>query len=145
MQGGEPGIEPGIAEQCWKPVDALQPGWITAELSRIFGWAVEAGLFQSRLKWLCREFCCAPTASHGLIFLLHGPIGLKTGDEALINVSLDPPQPTVGWKCPRSPASPGLRRSFGGIAYQLNCLGLGSPRLQRLTTFSCKQIARQDG
>ena len=119
MQGGEPPIQPGVADQSREAVDgghylaALPVGaegmsifWLIREL---FALADAEGFLEGGGGQLCR----ASTAGHDVDLLAlgirpHSSLGAKASHEALVELLFPAPQPGMGAQVSGSPEQPGV-------------------------------------
>ena len=116
MEGGETGVEPGIAHQGRKAIHALQQGLAVgsyAHHGRIRRRAAQTCLLQGCCQGCGGKFGSAAVAGHGCAVFHCLPVahGLEPGKalhEALINGLLPAPEQFAGSPCERPPEGNGL-------------------------------------
>ena len=119
VQGGEPPIQPGVADQSREAVyggqnlpiffansDGMSIFWFVGE---IFALAASQGL----LKGMGGQFGRASTAGHNLDPLAlgirpHSSLGAKTSHEALVELLFPAPKPGMGAQASGAPEQPGI-------------------------------------
>ena len=134
MEGGETGVEPGIAHQGRKAIHALQQGLAVGSYAhhcRIRRRPAQACLLQGCCQGCGGKLGPAAVAGHG-IGLAHGLELGKALHEAQINGLLPAPEQFAGSPCERPPEGNGLRPAAdcSAIAEELQGPGLGAPGFQ---------------
>ena len=84
-------VQPGVAQQCWESIHALQQRWVALDPCRILRNSNESNLLQGCLQRLGREFGSAASTGHrGLRG--HGCGVAKPLHEALVNAAFPLPE-----------------------------------------------------
>ena len=120
MQGGEPPIQPGVADQSREAVDGgqyLAALSVGAEGMSIFWFICELfalAVSQCLLEGMGGQLGGASTAGHDIYSLAlgirpHSSLGAKASHEALVELLFPAPQPGMRAHAYGSPQQPGIR------------------------------------
>ena len=151
MQGGEPGIEPGVGHQRRKAIDALQQqgpiaclGDHRGVLGAARGAASEAIACQGVLQGAGGQFGGAAPAGHRCAPIwAHGLQLAEAGHEAPIHGLLPAPQQRAGAQGPWTPEGHRLGPGLAAVAQQLQRPALGPPGPQLAARHHCRQVVGQ--
>ena len=153
MQGGDPGVEPGVAHQGREAIDALQQQVALAVLADhgcVLGAArrpaAQPIAGQGVLQGAGGQFGRTPMAGHrGWAVPSHGLEAAEAVHEALIQELLPAPQQGAGPQGPGPPEGHGLGAGSqaAAIAEQLQGPGLGAPGAQGATRNDPGQVPGQ--